>query len=136
MIKRTIFLADDDEDDRMLIREAMESIVSDVEILEVVDGKELIDLLGTSTTAATSLILLDMNMPRMSGLEALAVVKSDPAHQHIPVVMLSTSSNPDLVSEAYHIGTNAYITKPVSTAEYTRIAKAVNAWFLNHYAPV
>ncbi|GLU52063.1 hypothetical protein Dfri01_15240 [Dyadobacter frigoris] len=131
---KTIYLVDDDDDDRMLIREAIESIVKDVEIVEVMDGQELLELIAqTDIEKDLSLILMDMNMPRMSGIESLSILKSDLSLRHIPVVMISTTSNNELIRQAYNKGINAYITKPVSIQEYNHLAEAINVCFLSNY---
>jgi CheY-like chemotaxis protein len=131
---KTIYLADDDEDDRMLIREAIERVISDVKVIEVTDGVNLLNLLTSIEQAADpTLILMDMNMPRLNGLEALEVLKADPNTQHIPVLMMSTTSNHELVNKAYEEGINAYIVKPVTEAEFTHLAQAIDVCFLHAY---
>lgn len=132
---KTIYLVDDDEDDRMLIREAIENVVEEVAIIEVTDGKKLLELIVDHTSQdqyGQILILMDMNMPRMSGLESLAFIRSDPNTQHIPVVMISTTSNKELIAKAYEQGINAFITKPVTIKDYDDLAEAVNVCFLNN----
>lgn len=130
---KTIYLVDDDEDDRMLIREALESAIENVRIVEISDGKELLDLMGSNVADQyPALIMLDMNMPRMTGMESLYLLKLNPAYQHIPIVMISTSSNQKLIQQAYDLGINAYIAKPVSFKEYAKLAEAVSVCFLNN----
>ncbi len=119
----TILMADDDEDDRELTRDALRD-ASFIEQMDfVVDGRDLIDYLrhagpyGSPESAERpmpSLILLDLNMPRMDGREALAEIKSDSELRHIPIVVLTTSSDDDDVRKAYDLGANSYITKPVT----------------------
>ncbi|TDE11549.1 response regulator [Dyadobacter psychrotolerans] len=131
---KTIYLVDDDDDDRMLFREAIESVIDDIRIIEVTDGKELLDMIKKKELSRfPMLILMDMNMPRVSGLEAIAVLKADPYCQDIPVVMISTTSNPELVRQAYEAGINAYMTKPVLIEDYIQMAEAINVCFLNQY---
>ncbi|MCE7059522.1 response regulator [Dyadobacter sp. CY343] len=129
---KTIYLADDDEDDRMLIREAIERVIHDVRILEVSDGESLLAMINSQKGSADSeLILMDMNMPRLNGLEALSVLKADTDTQHIPVLMMSTTSSQELVRKAYEEGINAYIVKPVSSAEFTHLAQSIDVCFLH-----
>lgn len=132
-ITKTIYIADDDEDDRMLLREAIHSVIEDVVIKEVSHGEELIDQLKLESLPGEIIILLDMNMPKMNGLEALEVLKSTPDFLHIPVIMISTSSNPELITKAYLKGINAYIAKPFLINEYVELAQAVNICFLHNY---
>lgn len=131
--ERSIYIVDDDEDDRMIMRAALEEIVENVHIVEVRSGHDLINLLDSENEdKQPKLILMDMNMPRMSGLEALSLVRSRLDRRHIPVIMISTSSNQQQISNAYQQGINAYVTKPVSISEYAFIAEAINVCFLNN----
>jgi len=119
----TILMADDDEDDRDLTRDALESASYIDHMRFVVDGQDLIDYLRRAGRYASpeaaehplpSIILLDLNMPRMDGREALAVIKTDRRLRHIPVVVLTTSRDEQDVRRAYDLGANSYITKPVT----------------------
>jgi CheY-like chemotaxis protein len=118
-------MADDDEDDRDLTRDALESADCVEQMEFVADGQELVDYLrGDGAYAASeapaerpphpSIILLDLNMPRKDGREALAEIKGDEELRHIPVVVLTTSSDEVDVRRAYDLGANSYITKPVT----------------------
>ncbi|OGO14647.1 MAG: two-component system response regulator [Chloroflexi bacterium RBG_16_47_49] len=121
-VKPVIFLmADDDPDDRLLIKEAFqESLVSN-SIYFVEDGVELLDYLrcqdkfsNPKDAPTPDLILLDLNMPRKDGREALAEIKSDPSLRYIPVVVLTTSKAEEDIMRSYDIGAASYITKPVT----------------------
>lgn len=129
---KTIFLVDDDEDDRMLLREALTDVLQGVKVIDVVSGEALFPALEQAGEGA-KLILMDMNMPRVNGLEMLARLKGDPAYLHIPVVMVSTSTNQMLITRAYNAGANAFIVKPVSLSEYELLARGVGLCFLNNY---
>jgi CheY-like chemotaxis protein len=127
-----IFLVDDDEDDRFFLREAFEGITTIIQIVEFADGQQLIDLLGSQTTdPKPALIVLDMNMPRMSGLEVLSRIKADPVSRDIPVVMVSTSSDHGLIQVAYQQGENSYITKPITQCQYSGIVKGIISTYLS-----
>lgn len=128
-----IFLVDDDEDDRMFTRQALESIIENCGITELSDGNELLFSLQQQMPGEPSMVLIDMNMPRMNGLEALTAIRNNPDLCHIPVVMISTSANPESVKKAYELGVNAYIVKPTTYNDYLQIANAVNLCFLNNY---
>ena len=129
---KTIYLADDDDDDRMLIRTAVEQVIRPVRIVELDSGDELIKLIGTQGVSNDpAVIIMDMNMPRLSGLETLGVLKLNDSSRHIPVVMLSTTSNRTLVRDAYERGVNAFLEKPVHEADFVKLAKAVDACFMN-----
>ncbi|KAA6439053.1 response regulator [Dyadobacter flavalbus] len=130
---KTIYIVDDDDDDRMLMKEAIESVIGEIDIYEISDAVHMMELINNKTICEqSSLILMDMNMPRVSGLEILTHIKANDSCSHIPVVMISTSSSPDLINNAYELGINAYITKPVTAKEYIELAEAVSICFLNN----
>ena len=129
---KTIYLADDDEDDRMLIRVAVEQVISPVRIIELDSGDDLIKLINKQGILDDpTVIIIDMNMPRLSGLETLGILKLSDTSRHLPVVMLSTTSNRMLVREAYERGVNAFLEKPVHEHDFLKLAKAVDVCFLN-----
>ena len=133
----TILLADDDEDDRMMGREALEEskLANDLHMVE--DGEELLDYLyrrGRYSDPATSprpgLILLDLNMPRKDGREALKEIKADPELRQIPVVVLTTSKAEEDIFRTYDLGVNSFITKPVSFDGLVQVMKSLaHYWF-------
>jgi CheY-like chemotaxis protein len=117
----TFLMADDDPDDRLLIKEAFEESLVSNSIYFVEDGVELMDYLrhqdkfsDPHTAPMPDLILLDLNMPRKDGREALAEIKSDPNLRYIPVVVLTTSKAEEDIIRSYDIGAASYITKPVT----------------------
>src|ERR1700742_483537 len=116
----TILLADDDPDDRMLTRDAFEEsrLRNVLEIVE--DGEELMDYLhnrgkytGDKAKPRPGIILLDLNMPRKDGREALKEIKSCPDLRNIPVVVLTTSKAEEDILRTYDLGVNSFIVKPV-----------------------
>lgn len=133
----TILVADDDADDRLLAQQALEKtrLANDVRFVE--DGEELIEYLqrrGKYTDPRKSprpgLILLDLNMPRMDGREALREIKNDPRLRDIPVVVLTTSKADEDVARTYILGGNSYIAKPVKFAALVQVMKAIGKyWF-------
>jgi len=120
--KPVIFLmADDDPDDRLLIKEAFQESLISNSIYFVQDGVELMNFLRKQGEFAhpadaptPDLILLDLNMPRKDGREALAEIKSDPHLRYIPIVVLTTSKAEEDIMRSYDIGAASYITKPVT----------------------
>lgn len=123
-----ILIADDDEDDRLMIQRALEHsrLLNPVEM--VVDGEELMDYLRERSRPA--LLLLDLNMPRKSGREALQEIKTDPDLRSLPVIVLTTSELEEDIAECYDVGANAYITKPVT---FDKLVQTMNSlqefWF-------
>jgi CheY-like chemotaxis protein len=117
-----ILLADDDEDDRDFTREALRGAGVANDMRFVVDGQDLMDYLkregnyadGSVDAPRPGVILLDLNMPKKDGREALAEIKTDQDLRTIPVVALTTSSDEQDVLRTYALGVNSFITKPVT----------------------
>jgi CheY-like chemotaxis protein len=116
-----VLMADDDEDDQMFAQDAFEESGLPYNLNFVNDGEALIDYLNhclesdeSGRSLLPNLILLDLNMPRKDGREALREIKANPQLRHIPVVVLTTSSSDGDVYRSYDIGANSYITKPVT----------------------
>ena len=132
-----ILIADDDEDDRMFTKEAFEENYLLNEIRFVNDGVELMDYLkrrnkysNPADSPRPGIILLDLNMPKMDGREALKEIKSDANLRSIPVVVLTTSKAEQDVLQTYDIGVNCFITKPVSFGDFIEVARTVgHYWF-------
>jgi CheY-like chemotaxis protein len=134
----TILLADDDEEDREMARDALADARLANEMKFAVDGQDLLDYLrrqgrwsGPEIDAPRpGLILLDLNMPRMDGREALAALKSDEALRQIPVIVLTTSKSDEDVFRTYDLGVNSFITKPVSFAGLVEVMRTwTRYWF-------
>jgi two-component system, response regulator len=131
-----ILMADDDADDRMLTRDALLESRLGNPFREVEDGQELMDYLRRTGKYATTdaprpgLILLDLNMPRMDGRQALEQIKKDPNLRHIPVVMLTTSKMDEDILSSYGLGANSFITKPVTFDRLVEIVRTLGSyWF-------
>lgn len=133
----TILMAEDDPDDRLLAAKALKSRRLANELRFVEDGEELMDFLrhrGKFADHAVSprpgLILLDLNMPRKDGREALAEIKADPHLRRIPVIVLTTSKAEEDILRSYDIGANSYITKPVTFEELAHAIQVMaQYWF-------
>ena len=133
----TIVLADDDADDRMLAKDALAEARLANDLVFVEDGEELLDYLRRRGKWAESaaaprpgLILLDLNMPRKDGREALREIKADPDLRRIPVVVLTTSKAEEDIYRTYDLGVSSYITKPVTFEGLVTVMKALGTyWF-------
>ena len=133
----TILMADDDEDDCLMTKEALEEARIANKILFVRNGEELVDYLyrrgrysEPDNAPTPGLILLDLNMPKKDGREALREIKSDPALRHIPVVVLTTSRADEDISRTYDLGVNSFISKPVSFEGLISVMKTLGEyWF-------
>ena len=131
----TILLADDDADDRLLVREAFEEnhLLNVMDTVE--DGEELMDYLYrrgkfTENAVRPSMILLDLNMPRKSGLEALREIRADADLRSIPVVVLTTSKAEEDIIRSYELGVNSFIVKPVTFESLVELVRTLGRyWF-------
>ena len=132
-----ILMADDDADDRLLAKDALIECQLDGNLHFVENGEELLEYLqrrGKYTQLADSprpgLILLDLNMPRKDGREALREIKADPALRKIPVVVLTTSKADTDIGRIYELGANSFISKPVSFESLVEVMKILGRyWF-------
>lgn len=124
----SILVADDDADDRLMIAEAFESGKLNNHLDFVEDGEQLLQYLRREGEYADlrgkpypGIILLDLNMPKMDGREALKELKADPLLQRIPVVILTTSEAEEDIVKTYGMGVNSFITKPVTFDELVKL---------------
>jgi CheY-like chemotaxis protein len=133
-----ILMADDDPEDRMLAQDALEEAHLGNEIHFVIDGEDLIDYLCRrgrheylKSTPLPGLILLDLNMPKKDGREALGEIKSNDRLKHIPIVVLTTSKAEIDIVRTYNLGVNSFITKPVTFDGLVEIMQALNRYWFN-----
>jgi CheY-like chemotaxis protein len=133
----TILMADDDADDRMMTKEAFEEnhLANDLRFVQ--NGVELMDYLkrrgqysDPSTSPRPGLILLDLNMPKKDGREALEEIKQDPTLRSIPVVVLTTSKEEEDIHRSYQLHVNSYITKPVTFEALVVVVKTLGKYWL------
>lgn len=113
----TIVVVDDDSDDRELIREAFVRTCKCLDLVLKQDGLELMEYLETRGTSAPCLIVLDLNMPRMTGIEALQRIRSDSDLLNIPVIIFTTTDEDATVMKSYCTGATSFIKKPVTWGE-------------------
>lgn len=125
-----MLLIEDDEDDVRLTQEALKDSKVIVNFSLASDGEDGLRRLRAPRSARPDLILLDLNLPRMSGREVIKELKSDDALKGIPVVVLTTSEAESDIAKCYNLGANCYITKPVDFQQFIRIIKAIDDfWF-------
>ena len=134
----TILLAEDDPDDRMLITRAFGKSKLASDVRTVADGEELMAYLkrtggyaDENESPRPKLILLDLNMPRKSGREALREIKADPKLRSIPVVVLTTSEAEADIVESYDTGANAYVTKPIRFEDLVSAMETLDRFWFN-----
>ena len=132
-----ILVAEDSDDDFLLIRDAFEENGVPVDLAWVKDGEELMDYLyrrgpyqKPGSTTVPDIILLDLNMPKKNGFEALKEIKADAQLRRIPVIVLSTSGSDSDIHKAYELGINAYIRKPIGFVLFAEAMKTLyDFWF-------
>jgi|SRR3954466_1321475 two-component system response regulator len=134
--KHCIIVADDDTDDQFMLKEAFSSLNFDREICSVENGEELLDFLNkkgkynVASLPIPKLILLDLNMPKIDGRQCLRMIKANKEFSKIPIIIFSTSNNPEDISQSYELGANSYIIKPYSYNELVEIIDIIKKyWF-------
>jgi two-component system response regulator len=133
----TVLVADDDSDDRQWIKEALNETCEAAKIVFVEDGEDLMDYLhhrrkytAMASLAYPGMILLDLNMPKMDGREALKAIKSDARLRHIPIIILTTSKSEEDIFHTYNLGANSVVLKPVTYGELVQIMHNLTQfWF-------
>jgi CheY-like chemotaxis protein len=132
-----ILMADDDADDRLLAQDAMHEsrVLNELHFVE--DGVQLLsylrgddDFSNRTLYPMPGLILLDLNMPKMDGREALAEIKSDPRLRRIPVVILTTSKAEEDMVKGYDLGAASYITKPVTFDALVELMRTLGKYWV------
>jgi CheY-like chemotaxis protein len=133
----SILIADDDADDRLMAREALEEcrLANHIDFVE--DGVELMEYLraqgryaATGATSRPGLIILDLNMPKMDGREALREIKADPTLRRIPVVVMTTSKAEEDIYRTYDLGVNSFITKPVTFEGLVAVMRILGKYWI------
>jgi CheY-like chemotaxis protein len=133
----TVLMADDDADDRMLAKDAWEESRPASELEFVEDGEQLLDYLrhrgrysDLAAAPLPNIILLDLNMPKKDGREALREIKSDPLLRKIPVIVLTTSRADEDVARSYDLGVNSFIVKPARFEALVEVMRCLaEYWF-------
>lgn len=131
-----ILYAEDDEEDRMLVLDALNEskLANPIDI--VGDGEELMDYLHSRGEHADraeelpGLILLDLNMPRLDGREALKIIKAHPRFRRIPIVVLTTSKAEEDILRSYDLGVNSFICKPVTFESLVETVRIFGRYWL------
>lgn len=134
---QTVLVADDDEDDRSFIKKAWDKSQGVHELRFVEDGQELTDYLNHSgkyidpaSAPRPAVILLDLNMPKKDGREALRDIKANPELRQIPIIVLTTSAADEDISGSYNLGANSYITKPASFRSLVDVLQTLGKYWI------
>ena len=131
---RTILHVEDEQNDVLLIARAFRKAETSAQIQVVNDGEQAVNYLSgggpSSPRPLPSLVLLDLKLPRKSGLEVLEWIRSQPGLKRIPVVMLTSSRQPIDINRAYDLGVNAYLVKPVNFDELVGMLKSLDSFWM------
>jgi CheY-like chemotaxis protein len=126
-----VLVIEDDQIERMKLKRATSLLEMNHNIIEAKNGEEALDLLEDKSNLP-DIILLDLNMPRMNGIEFLRTLKEDEVLKYIPSIVLTTSTNPKDVLESYKIGIAGYIIKPLKYEDYVSLVeKTLEYWSIN-----
>jgi len=124
-----ILLVEDDTVDAMTVQRALRDLRVTNPLVHRTNGEEALDHLRDTTQPKPCLILLDINMPRMNGIELLQVLKADPELQRIPVVILTTSASERDILQTFHLSAAGYMIKPVDYKQFTETMRTINAYW-------
>ncbi|HEX5220171.1 MAG TPA: response regulator [Verrucomicrobiae bacterium] len=137
MSEHLILMAEDDADDRLLVQDAFAECGASDTVRFVADGEELVDYLlrrgkyeKASASPRPDLILLDLNMPRKDGREALKEIRSHQELRRVPVIVFTTSRADTDIDKVYELGANSFVTKPAGFDQLvTTVTKLTGYWF-------
>ena len=124
-----ILLVEDDTVDAMTVKRAMRDLKVSNPVAHVTDGEEALAYLKDPAKPRPCLILLDINMPKMNGIEFLRAVKSDTDLQNLPVVMLTTSTNDRDIIQSFHLSAAGYMIKPVDYKQFVETIRTIDAYW-------
>jgi two-component system, response regulator len=134
---RTILLVEDNPDDVILTRRAFEKSQVATEIVTVSDGEEALDYLfatgpyvGRDQTIMPAIVLLDLKLPKVDGLDVLRRMRSDPRTRCLPVVILTSSNEQQDIVQSYELGANSFVRKPVDFLQFFEAARQLGRYWL------
>jgi two-component system response regulator len=126
-------LVEDNSDDEILTLDALRSAGVDCRIDVVRDGQEAIDYLIRNpgeTGPLPELVLLDLKLPKIGGHEVLRRIRANPTTRHLPVIVLTTSSEPEEIVRGYEGGANSYVQKPIEYEEFIAAVRTLGVYWL------
>lgn len=134
MEKCKLLLVEDNQGDIRLVQEAVRESELDFNIRVASNGREALELLGFGSESnpenLPDIILLDLNLPRLSGREVLSMIKKDPLYRRIPVLIFSSSENQEDIFRSYQLHANCYISKPTGFEDYIKVIHSIlEFWF-------
>jgi CheY-like chemotaxis protein len=126
---KKILLVEDEDFDADLIVRSLKKIPLANEVVRLEDGAELLDYLQVHPVEEIAVILLDLKMPKVSGIEALRVIRADESWRKLPVVILTSDQDCPELDAAYELGVNAYVPKPVDPMEFSEAMKTLGMFW-------
>ena len=126
---KPILLVEDDDVDVMTVKRALKDLNIKNRLVNTANGEEALEYLKNNSNKKPCIILLDLNMPKMNGIEFLQVVKADDTLKKIPVIVLTTSSQQQDIVESFRLSVAGYIVKSVDYAEYTEAINTINLYW-------
>ncbi len=126
---KPILLVEDDDVDVMTVKRALKDLNIKNRLVNTANGEEALEYLKNNDNKKPCIILLDLNMPKMNGIEFLQVVKTDDTLKKIPVIVLTTSSQQQDIVESFRLSVAGYIVKSVDYAEYTEAINTINLYW-------
>jgi CheY-like chemotaxis protein len=131
---RSVLFIDDDDDDRALFKEALSVLDKSIQCWTAVDGQNALDMLAYELVVLPDVIFLDLNMPRMNGIEFLKTIKSNRSLKSIPIIIYTTSSNPEDIRKTQALGAADYVIKPSDfDGLYQRLITVLNQYLIPSY---
>jgi len=127
--KKPILLIEDDLIDRMTVERALKEIRVTNRLDFMGNGEEALDFLRDPTNEKPGIILLDLNMPKMNGIDFLKIAKQDPALKRIPVIVLTTSKDERDRVDSFNLGVAGYMIKPVDYMQFVEVVKAIDLYW-------
>lgn len=142
MSDNPVVLIEDNEDDRELAILAFKQVPGDIDLIALQDGKQALDYLFAEERFAPKggglpkLVLLDLKMPKVDGLEVLRRLRADARTRFVPVVVLTSSMEQSDIAEAYSLGANSYLRKPVDFLDFVAAARQICSYWLTLNQPL
>ncbi|HUI05904.1 MAG TPA: response regulator [Verrucomicrobiae bacterium] len=130
MNNKTILLVEDNPDDQSLTLRALKKNNISNEVIVVADGTEALDYLRSDGRELPALVLLDLKLPKVDGLEVLRRVRADPRTRLLPVVVLTTSKEEQDLLRSYGLGANSYVLKPVDFEQFSEAVRQLGLYWL------
>jgi CheY-like chemotaxis protein len=124
-----ILLVEDDTVDAMTVKRALRDLKVTNPVAHVTNGEDALGYLQDPAKPRPCLVLLDVNMPKMNGIELLQAVKGDPALHRIPVVMLTTSTNDQDIIQSFHLSAAGYMIKPVDYKKFVETVRTIDTYW-------